>query len=346
MGFWDATLARWRSEGMPAGVSPDEYFGFDCVRERVNVSLDLLPAFREEVLETTGAHEVVRRADGAIVRRLSGSETMPQWLRYPLATRSDWEREFLPRLDASAGGRYPADWGARVARWRARETPLGIQMGSIFGWLRNWMGLEGIALALYDDPAWVHEMMTFMADFACACGERALREVDLDYVLLWEDMAGKNGPLISPAAFGEFMLAPYKRLTGFIRDHGVHLIFVDSDGRIDPLVPLWLEGGVNGLYPLERAAGVDPVALRRRHGRALRLMGGIDKRALAAGGAAVDRELAHAAPLLADGGYIPWCDHYVPPDVPLAHYLRYVELVRVIGATASGTSASILNPPG
>ena len=221
-----------------------------------------------------------------------------------------------------------------------------MQMGSIFGWLRNWMGLEGIALALYDDPAWVREMMSFMAGFCCRCGERALREVDLDYVLLWEDMAGKNGPLISPAAFREFMLGPCRQLTGFVRDHGVDLIFVDSDGMVDPLIPLWLEGGVNGLYPLERAAGMDAAAVRGRHGPALRLMGGIDKRALALGGRAVEAELVHVAPLIAQGGYVPWCDHWVPPDVPLANYRGYVERVGEIGSLASGTSASILKPPG
>ncbi len=346
MGFWQETLTRWRGEGMPAGVTPDEYFGFDYSRERVPVSLELVPPFPEEVLESSGGYEVVRRSDGAIVRRLRGCETMPQWLRYPLQSRRDWEQEFLPRLDAASPQRYPADWVDRVARWRRRETPLGIQMGSIFGWLRNWMGLEGIALALYDDPAWVHEMMDSMAGFCCRCGERALRDVDLDYVLLWEDMAGKNGPLISPAAFCEFMMEPYRRLTGFIRDHGVDLIFVDSDGMVDPLIPLWLEGGVNGLYPLERAAGMDAVAVRRTHGRALRLMGNIDKRALAIGGPAVEAELARVAPLIAEGGYVPWCDHYVPPDVPLQHYRSYVERLRGIGSPASGTSASILKPPG
>ena len=86
------------------------------------------------------------------------------------------------------------------------------------------MGLEAIVVALYDDPAWIQEMMNTLVDFCCACGERALQDVDLDYILLWEDMAYKNGPLISPRMFRQFMLEPYKKLTGFIRDHGINLI--------------------------------------------------------------------------------------------------------------------------
>jgi uroporphyrinogen decarboxylase len=192
------------------------------------------------------------------------------------------------------------------------------------------MGLEGISLALYDDPDWVQEMMNELVEFCCATAHRALKDVDLDYILLWEDMAYKTGPLISPQMFHRFMLEPYRRLTDFIRDHDVELIFVDSDGYSEPLIPLWMEGGVNGFYPIERASNMDAGHLRQRFGRALRLMGGIDKRAMIAGPAEIDVELALVAPLMHEGGYIPWCDHHVPPDVPLKHYVHYVERMKEI----------------
>ncbi|MEW6752588.1 MAG: uroporphyrinogen decarboxylase family protein [Candidatus Latescibacterota bacterium] len=256
---------------------------------------------------------------------------MPQWLRFPLESRRDWEEEIRPRLDAASPLRYPEHWAERVATWRRRDYPLGLRLGSVFGYLRNWMGLERIATTLYDDPAWVQEMMDYLVGFYCTVGERALEEVDVDYVLLWEDMACKSGPLISPAMFRRFMLEPYRRLTAFIRQRGAELIIVDSDGDAESLIPLWLEGGVNGFYPVERAAGMDPVRLRQRFGRSLRLMGGIDKRAMAAGPQAIDAQLAHVAPLLAEGGYLPWCDHHVPPDVSLAHYQYYVRRMQEAG---------------
>ena len=56
-------------------------------------------------------------------------------------------------------------------------------------------------LAVYDDPAWVAEMMGHVVEVVCRSGERALSDIDLDYVLLWEHRAGKNGPLLSPAMF-------------------------------------------------------------------------------------------------------------------------------------------------
>ena len=55
----------------------------------------------------------------------------------------------------------------------------------------------------------------------------------------------------------------YKLVTGFLRDHGVNIIMVDSDGFNDPLLPLWLEGGITGMYPWEVAAGEDVPQLAR-----------------------------------------------------------------------------------
>jgi len=343
MGFWPETLERWHAEGWPEDVYLNSYFGFDRLREGVGVDMGFVPAFKREVLEEDEHYRVVRRADGVIAREFQGELAyhMPQWLEFPLRTRRDWENEIGPRLDPLSPTRYPEYWDEKVHMWRQRDYPLTLRMGSVFGWLRNWMGLEAIALALYDDPAWIQDMMNTLVAFCCTCGERALQDVDLDYVLLWEDMAYKAGPLISPRMFRQFMLEPYKRLTGFIRDHGVDLIFVDSDGDSESLLPLWIEGGVNGFYPIERAAGMAAAQLRQRFGRELRLMGGIDKRAMIAGPAAIDAELAHVVPLLKEGGYIPWCDHHVPPDVPLAHYRYYVERMKRASLDPDGFVRSI-----
>ena len=330
MGFWPETLERWHLEGWSEDVYLNQFFGFDRLRESVNVNTGFVPGFKRQIIEETDRYIIVRRETGIIAKEFKGelSYHMPQWLDFPLKTRRDWETEIKPRLNPLSPARYPEYWDEKVRMWRERDYPLTLRMGSVFGWLRNWMGLEAIALALYDDPHWIQEMMNTLVDFCIACGERALQDVDMDYILLWEDMAYKNGPLISPRMFQQFMLQPYKKLTGFIRDHGVDLIFVDSDGDAQSLIPLWIEGGVNGFYPIERAAGMDPIEVRKRFGKELRLMGGIDKRAMISGPKAIDAELEHVLPLLKQGGFIPWCDHHVPPDVPLVHYQHYVKRMK------------------
>ena len=338
MGFWPETLEVWHDQGMPRDVHLADYFGFDRLREQIDVQLSLMPGFAPETIEESESYRIVRRASGLTVKEFKGAHSfrMPQWLEFPLKDRKGWEKEFLPRLNPESPARYPLYWEDKVHIWAQRDYPLTLRMGSVFGWIRNWMGLDGICEALYDDPEWIQEMIDFLVGYFCETAGRALRDVELDYILLWEDMAYKAGPLISPSMFRRFMLEPYKKLTSFIRGQGVDLIIVDSDGDSEPLIPLWIEGGVNGFYPMERASDMDPRHLRERFGPELRLLGGIDKRAMIAGPAPIEAELANVAPLVAEGGFVPWCDHHVPPDVPLKHYLYYVARMKEMSLDPEG----------
>ena len=152
-----------------------------------------------------------------------------------------------------------------------------------------------------------------------------LREVTPDYIFINEDMAMKNGPLLSPRTYRTFIFPHLRRLVDFFKSQGVPYVIVDTDGDSEPLIPLLMEAGVDGLWPLERASGMDPLAIRAKYGRDLRLWGGVDKRELAKDKAAIDAHLRSLAPLIEDGGFIPTVDHLVPPDVPLANFRYYME---------------------
>jgi uroporphyrinogen decarboxylase len=168
----------------------------------------------------------------------------------------------------------------------------------------------------------MHEMMDYLADFYVALYDQVLSQVAVDYAFHWEDMCYVAGPLISPKMFAEFMLGPYKKLTGLLRDHGVDIIMVDTDGDARKLIPLFLEGGVTGLYPFEVQSHQDVGEIRRQYPRLL-MQGGIDKKALAAGKDAIDRELEARVPVVLEGGYIPHVDHGVPPDVSWEDFCYY-----------------------
>jgi len=79
--------------------------------------------------------------------------------------------------------------------------------------------------------------------------------------------------------------------------------------------------------PLEVAAGCDVNAWQAKY-PALGMLGGIDKRALALGPSAIDRELARIRPAVGRGRYIPALDHLVPDDVSWENYCYYAEALR------------------
>jgi uroporphyrinogen decarboxylase len=348
--FWADWLGPsevWREQGLsiPAGAEAEladekvwfvEHFGFEGMysafwgHPRVPVNIGPHPGFEREVFEQTESYQIYRSSNGVIVRQFShpGSSLIStQFLEYPIKDRSGWERYRDERLDPGAPGRYPdqAEWDALKRRWRARENAISVDGGSFYGFLRDWIGFEALSYLLYDDPGLVHEMMDYLADFFIAVLHRALDEVDIDFAMFWEDMCYKTGPLLSPAMFREFMLAPYHRVTSFLEEHGVALSWVDCDGNIEALLPLWIEGGVHGFYPLEVASDMDAGKLRAQYGQEIVMWGNVDKRALIRGRGAIDREMARLAPVVAQGGFIPLVDHGVPDDVPYPNYLYYLE---------------------
>jgi uroporphyrinogen decarboxylase len=335
---WESTLLRWQHEGLPANASLPAYFMTD---DEYGVPLvmqgpygpHLHPPLERTILEETPDYTVVRDAEGNVVKIFKDDplQSMPQWIEYPMQDRQDWEQRIKPRLDARIPGRRPvgAEWDEYVARMQCRQHALGMWCGSFYGWPRSFMGVERISTLFFDDPRLVHDMCEHIADFVIATLTPILDQLTIDFAFIWEDMAGKGGPLCSPATYRTFMLPPLKRVTDVLHRYGVDIIIVDSDGNNDVLVPLWLEAGVTGLRPFEIAAGCDPVAMRKRYGRNLIIQGGVDKRALALSREAIDREVLSKVPWLClQGGYFPQVDHLVPPDVSLENYVYYSQLMR------------------
>ncbi|MBM4460014.1 MAG: hypothetical protein FJ011_20020 [Chloroflexi bacterium] len=342
---WLGPWRRWRDEGLPVGEDMDDarfrawvldYFGFDGMysafwgQPRVPVEVGVYPPCPPEVLEETEHYRVQRTGVGSIIRQFKqrqGSLVSAQWLEYPIKTRQDWRRFRDRHLDPHASGRYPeeAAWQQMKAAWNSRDQVISIDGGSFYGFVRDWIGFENLSYMLFDDPHLVREMMDYLGDFFIEVLHRALDEVQVDFAMFWEDMCYKSGPLLSPRMFRELMLPNYKKVTFFLTEHGVELSWVDCDGNIEALIPLWIEGGVRGFYPLEVAADMDAGKLRRQYGEQIVMWGNVDKRALAQGREAIDAEIARLEPVVAAGGFIPLVDHGVPDDVSLQCYLYYLE---------------------
>jgi hypothetical protein len=338
-GFWDETLERWRGEGLPSGCDPWGYFGIDRYMDNAPPGLayhcdrvitpPYWPAFTPQVLQQAEDWIVERRDDGIVAKRLRSGTSVPQFLSYPLQGPEDWPA-VRARLDAATPERY-ADLPSAAGEVRDRQTILRLGLCGAYGTLRNLFGPENLCYALYDSPDLIRGILRHWVEFACGVADRLCAEVDFDYVFLWEDMAFKTGPLVSPAQFRQFILPCYRELIGYLGSrHGFDLFMVDSDGNGWELLPLFTEAGVNVFTPLEIAAGMEPLAVRERYPR-LALLGGIDKRALVSGREAIRREIGRKVPpLLSRGGFFPSLDHHVPADVPFENFCIYLEELRAV----------------
>ncbi len=333
-GYWRETIDRWHKEGLPQHLHTnsdvEKYLrleGWDTI-EYLPVRTGLWPPPPEIVMREYDDKEIVSDGLGGIYIRKKWVSSIPNYIKYPLKNREDWEN--IKRFfDPNTPGRIPLNWNEIKEKYKDREEPLGIFIGSLYGWLRNLMGVKGISIAFYRDPEWIAEMMDTLVNLWITIIRKVLRDVKVDFAAWWEDMCYNRGPLLSVRLFEEFMVPRYRKITNILKEYGVWINILDSDGKIDELVPGWLKGGINCMFPIE-AKYTDPIRLRKIYGKKILLMGGINKIALIRGPKEINKELRRVSQLIEEGGYIPMVDHRVPPDVSYSNYLYYLKTKRKI----------------
>lgn len=348
---WSETTEEWAQQGLPANVDRTKFFNAvsfpwtiptDLGREFIGsrdvgyineVGLRwptlLYPPFPEEVVEETEEYKIIRQFDGVIAKEWKHRTSIPQFIDHTFKDGSDWP-EFKKRLQPHPD-RIPKDMSEILAEMDDYDEPIRVRTGSLVGAIRNWMGVVNFAYLQYDDQDLLGEIVDTIADLVCWELDQVLPQIKVDMGWVWEDICGRNGPLISPHVFERCVVPGYQKISSKLRQYGVELYVVDSDGLVDALIPGWLEGGVNVIFPMEIGTWhTDLMALRKRFGRELRMIGGLDKRELLKGKAAIDAEIQRRLPLMREGGYIPALDHEVLPGTSLENYRYYLESIRAL----------------
>ena len=360
---WNEALRRWVREGMPVPPKANEVHhhlvGDNDVMAFIKPNAaglglgengnppwvpPLDPFFEPKILQVEEEHIIKRDYDGTIVRlRKDDYEfSMPQWLEYPVKGKKDWD-EFKKRLDPFSPGRWPEGWNVmsentvgfplredqKGKSFSQRDFPLGMACLSLYGCPRFYMGMENLSYAIFEDMDLVEEMLEWQTYMSLEMLKKVFASgVTLDFVWIFEDMCFNNGPLVSPEYVKKYMVPRYRKVVDYLRSHGVDLIILDCDGNIEQLLPIWLDCGINGTFPLECASNMDALKLRKKYGKELWMVGNVDKRALAKGKSEIDKELEKVRILIKDGGYFVNVDHHVPPDVPYENIVYFLNEVR------------------
>lgn len=342
IGVWEQTIDRWESEGLPKGAIKnmilyfeDDYFGLDVHRD---LTIDVrrpFPFINKKIISEDDKHEIFIDKLGIKRKGLKSKYTrgmsmsMDQILENPVRDRDSWHK-WKKNFTGNSLERYPPNWEEKVMEWNNRDYILfapGLGQLGFYSFLRNLFGTEGVSYILYDDPKLVEEILNFLTIYYINVLEKALSDVKIDWFMYFEDMAYKNGPLISPEMVKKYIVPRYKKINEFLRSKGVDIIFIDSDGDINDLIPLYIESGINGISPIEVNAGMDVVKLRKEYGKDLCMMGGINKVLLTNDKKAIEEEVRHKiVPIIDKGGYIPTIDHLVPPDVSFENFKYYLDL--------------------
>jgi len=255
---------------------------------------------------------------------------MPEYLDHPVKDCETWKRDVKWRLNPDSDERY-ADLPKRMAEAQSAAREGKIITQNLVGgymYLRSLIGPGDLLYKFYDAPDLIHDCMQTWLQLADAVIRRHQEHVTLDEFFLAEDICYNKGPLISPDMMREFLFPYYQQLIANIKarqiDANRHLyIHVDTDGFAIPVISVYQEIGMEVMSPFEVASSCDVVEIGRDYPD-LTIFGGIDKRILAQGKQAIDRELERILPVMRKrGGYIPTCDHGVPEEVFYENYLHY-----------------------
>lgn len=341
----ESTLRTWYTQGLKKG---ENYFealcnilGIEYPKAQNQVSIvaifKMIPEFKEEILEHKNGHYIVRDWMGAITEisdeydftyiREAKDFVTRKWHKFPVENYRDWE-DMKWRYDVNTPGRFPVDFFQRCEILRNRDYPLILNINGPFWQLREWCGFENLCIFMIDKPDFVKEMATFWGDFVSNMLDKILPYIAIDKITISEDMAYKGHSMISPGMVYEYLVPVYNKWISKLKKYKCPIISIDSDGYIAELLPIWIEVGINCTEPVEVAAGNDIVQYRKLYGRKMAFIGGIDKRAIAKGGKIMEEEVMRVVPpLLKERGYIPSCDHGVPPDISWPDYVEYAKLL-------------------
>ena len=343
-GFWIETLQKWCAEGhFSETLLEDVYDGSDNESEIARLlgfdfnwfgclknNPDLSPCFErvvEKQLSDGTLH--VRDRNGVTVLEKPGLVSISSEIDHLLTDRDSWEEHYKWRLQYSEERVSLAQLEA-LKNEKDRPLPLGLHCGSLFGLMRDIMGLEGVSYLYCDDEKLYDEIIETFGALCYKIVERTLETgVKFDYAHFWEDICYKNGPLVTPQVFADKVGPQYKKITDLLHRHGVDIISVDCDGWIDSLIPTWLENGVNTMFPIEVGTWEASFApWHKEFGQKIKGVGGMNKSVFSLDFAAIDKEIERLVPLIQMGGYIPCPDHRIAPDAKWENVRYYCEKLR------------------
>jgi hypothetical protein len=343
-GFWDETLLKWAQEGhlsmeealgwtdgnaYDLGVTKKLGFDSNWMVNSGGKSM-IYPPFEEKIIEWVD-DDKFKKLDrfGVVILDSKNNQSIPSEVDHLLKTREDWEKEYVHRYlydDARLKDANFSYYGESVSLLKegvpflrqtdTREYPVGIFIGSLFGQIRNILGVENMSYLVVDDYDLLVEMVDTIGEMEYRLAEETLKTgAKFDLAHYWEDICFKNGPLVNPAFFAQHVGPHYRRISDLLTAYGVDIVSVDCDGKIDLLLPIWLDNGVNTMFPIEVGtwnASIEP--WRKQYGKELRGVGGMNKTCFSLDRSAIDREIERLRPLVDLGGYIPCPDHRIAPD--------------------------------
>jgi uroporphyrinogen decarboxylase len=315
----------WPTQGFGLDQDVKQFFSMDESQYIVDLNMLFEPMFELKVIEDTERSLTFLDLDGVERLFLKETATLASGFKWPIRDKKTWEELKHERLrPQDIKERFPKNWEEKVKEYKDRNYPLALGGYPIgyFGTTAHLMGYENLFYAYFDEPELIHDIQKTFTDLWISIFEEVLKDVEIDNLYIWEDISFGLGSMVSPPLMEEFMRPYYVKIIDFVKSKGVKIICVDTDGDCMNIIPFFISCGVNCMLPFESGCGMDVREVRKRFPN-LAMMGGINKSNIRFGKNKIDEMLVIVEETLQHGGYVPFLDHFVPPDVDLENFKYY-----------------------
>jgi len=306
--WWDKTIQRWQTEGMP----------FELYSKEMKQGLGL--DYDNQTWFYNGLHAAQRlkqndlhgnNNDGYIDNEENYEQIKPYI--FDKETVNQW-----------SGQIKLSDYLENLKKHEEAGDIVWFTLEGFFWLPRVLFGIEDHLLSFYDYPELYHRICQDATDYYLFLIDEITKYISPSFMTFGEDMSYNNGPMLSEDMFNEFIKPYYDQIIPKLHEKGIKVI-VDSDGDITKLIPWLINAGVDGILPLERQAGTDVNILTKQYPDFL-FVGGFDKMVMKNGKEAISKEFERLAPAIKRGNFLPSVDHQTPPDVSFEQYQDYIEL--------------------
>jgi len=195
-------------------------------------------------------------------------------------------------------------------------------ISAVFETVTQAMGLETFCMNLYDRPDLIRALFDKAGTLITRCIERILEFESTGAVWITDDLAYRQGPIISPEMLRTHVFPWYRKFVEMVHARGLPVL-LHTCGNTEDLFEDIIEAGFDALHPLE-ANAVDIYRAKEEIGRSICLCGNLDLSYMLtrAEPAEIEEDVRkHLRGLAPGGGYCLGSSNSIPNYVPLEKYL-------------------------
>ena len=226
---------------------------------------------------------------------------------------------------------------AEAMKYKGRYAILGGEWSPFWHDAIDLMGMENLYLKMYSQPDLVDALLKHIVDYYLAVSQRILDAASdvIDIFFIGNDFGGKNGPLIGPNMFAQFILPQLRRLIDLGHSYALK-VQLHCCGGFEPLIPLMVDAGLDALHAVQpNCRGMDLQTLKTEYGDRILFNGAIDSHHVLINGtpAKVRHEVRRVLDIMMPGGgYVAGASHdTILQETPLENVLAMFDAVREYG---------------